>query len=108
MSGDGAREAIVEIADIIRSEVSADIHFDLCGVGRAAELILALLASRLAGEGEVVAPASPSGRVLEAGCDAAWPGAECVYDDNFDGPEQQLLAGYRAIISSYTKARRDA
>lgn len=41
----------------------------------------------------------PTFVVLQAGCDAAWPGNQCVYDDNFDGPESQITAAWNAMIA---------
>jgi hypothetical protein len=31
---------------------------------------------------------------------AMWPSGEVIFDDEFDGPEQQLSAGWQAMISA--------
>ena len=37
---------------------------------------------------------------IEAGIGAQWPGPEIVYADEFNGPEEQVCAGYSAMIDA--------
>lgn len=44
-------------------------------------------------------PAIPTEAMLQAGCDAIWPGGECYYDQIHEGPEFAVLAAWKAMIS---------
>jgi hypothetical protein len=63
----------------------------------------ALKATSLAGQGPdgyVLVPKELSREIGDAMIEAMWPSGEVIIDDEFDGPEQQLAAGWAAAISA--------
>ncbi len=45
------------------------------------------------------APVRVTNEMIDAAVEAAWPGPEIVYDDNFDGPKAMMRAALEAALS---------
>ena len=51
-------------------------------------------------EGWTVARLKPTAEMIEAGVDAHYPGDEVVYPDEWETPDQAVIASYRAMIAA--------
>jgi hypothetical protein len=86
-----ARPTLSDLEQIIRDDVSTDIHFDLHGVERAAECIMARFDAYEAAAPDLLEALKASVEDLVQLSRARWSEMECT--------EDELVGEYRAVIA---------